>query len=99
MTSSIDHPLFSYSTSRPAFITVPEGAVGETYSFVTKTVVADMRAGAAGLVQYVGKVVSFDATTVVIQEEGSNDVIHIALDTVGAIRKASSIKTAKPRLI
>lgn len=83
----------------PATITIPEAAKDETHSFVTKIVMVDPRAGAAGLLQYNGKVVSHDAGTVTIVEEGSNDTIHIALDTISAIRRASQIKTAKPRLI
>lgn len=93
------HPFFSYSTSQPTHISLPENCTGETYSFVTKTVIADIRAGTSGLVQYTGKVLSFSASTVVIQEDGTNDTIYIALDTVGTIRKSSQIKTAKPRLI
>lgn len=83
----------------PHHITIPEEAKTETHAFVTKIVMVDPRAGAAGLLQYNGKVVSSDAGTVTIIEEGTNDTVHIALDTLSAIRRASQIKTAKPRLI
>lgn len=80
-------------------ITVPEEAKTETHAFVTKIVMVDPRAGAAGLLQYNGKVVSSDPTTVTIVEEGTNDTVHIALDTVSAIRRVSAVKGVRGRLV
>ena len=80
-------------------ITIPEDAKTDTHSFVTKIVMVDPRAGAAGLLQYNGKVVSSDAGTVTIVEEGSNDTIHIALETISAIRRVSAVKGVRGRLV
>lgn len=101
MTDYTDKPVWTSTTVTEGsrFITVPEAAKTETHAFVTKIVMVDPRAGAAGLLQYNGKVISHDANTVTITEEGTNDTVHIALETISAIRRASQIKTAKPRLI
>lgn len=89
----------AHFTAPSTYITIPQEALTETHSFVTKIVMVDPRAGAAGLLQYNGKAMSWDEGTVVVIEEGTNDLLHIARDTLSVIRRASQIKTAKPRLV
>jgi hypothetical protein len=72
-------------------ITLPNDAVGQSFEFVTNTVMVDPRGGGAGLVSYAGEVVSFDGFTVLIREKGTNDEVWVPLANLNCMRRASKL--------